>query len=38
MKILHSKEFWYGAGALFLVLKFGDKLPVVGPYVGKLKV
>lgn len=36
-EMLKSKEFWYGAAALYLVLKFGDKLPVVGPYVGKLK-
>jgi hypothetical protein len=38
MKILSSKEFWIGVGAAFLVLKFGDKLPVVGPYVAKVKV
>lgn len=38
MRLLHSKEFWMGAGALFLVLKFGDKVPVVGPYVAKIKV
>lgn len=38
MKVIQSKEFWIGAGALFLVLKFGDKLPVVGPYVAKVKV
>ncbi len=38
MKLLKSREFWLGAGALFLVLKFGDKVPVVGPYVAKIKV
>jgi hypothetical protein len=38
VKMLQSKEFWMGAGALFLVMKFGDKLPVVGPFVSKLKV
>lgn len=38
MKVLHSKEFWFGAAALFVLLKFGDKLPVVGPYVAKIKV
>lgn len=38
MKIVQSKEFWMGAGALFLLMKFGDKLPVVGPFVSKLKV
>jgi hypothetical protein len=38
MNVVKSKEFWMGAAAVFLLLKFGDKLPVVGPYVGKLKV
>ena len=38
MDMLKSKEFWLGAGALFLLLKFGDKLPVIGPTVAKLKV
>jgi hypothetical protein len=38
MKMLTSKEFLMGAAAMFLLLKFGDKLPVVGPFVGKLKV
>jgi len=38
MAMLKSKEFWLGAGALFLLMKFGDKLPVVGPAVAKLKV
>jgi hypothetical protein len=35
--ILKSKEFWYGAVSLYLLLKFGDKLPVVGPTVARLK-
>jgi hypothetical protein len=38
MKLLQNKEFWYGAAAVFLLLKFGDKIPVVGPYVAKVKV
>jgi len=38
VKILKSREFWYGAAALFVVLKWGDKVPVVGPYVAKIKV
>ncbi len=38
MNVLKQKEFWYGAVAVYLVLKFGDKLPVVGPYVSKIKV
>lgn len=38
MKTITSKEFLMGAAAAFLLLKFGDKLPVVGPFVGKLKV
>lgn len=37
MKILRSKEFWIGAAVAVAVLKFGDKLPVAGPYVAKLK-
>ena len=37
-KMLSSKEFWMGAAALFLLLKFGDKVPLIGPYVSKLKV
>jgi hypothetical protein len=35
--MLKNKEFWYGAAALYLLLKFGDKIPVAGPYVAKLK-
>ena len=38
MKTITSKEFLMGAAAVFLLLKFGDKLPVVGPVVSKLKV
>jgi hypothetical protein len=38
MKLLGQKEFWFGVAAAVVVLKFGDKLPVVGPYVSKLKV
>jgi hypothetical protein len=37
MRVLKSKEFWIGAAVAVAVLKFGDKLPVVGPYVSKLK-
>lgn len=37
MNILKSKEFWFGVGAAVVLLKFGDKLPVVGPTVAKLK-
>jgi hypothetical protein len=37
MALLKSKEFWIGAAVAVAVLKFGDKLPVVGPYVAKLK-
>ena len=37
MKVLQSKEFWYGAVAAVLLLKFGGNLPVVGPVVSKLK-
>ena len=36
-EVLRKREFWYGVAALYLVLKFGDKVPVVGPYVAKLK-
>lgn len=36
--MLKNKEFWYGAIAVYLVLKFGDKLPVVGPFVARAKV
>jgi len=28
--MLKNKEFWYGAISLYLLLKFGDKIPVVG--------
>jgi hypothetical protein len=38
MKVITSKEFLMGVAAAFLILKFGDKLPVVGPFVSKLKV
>ena len=38
MKVITSKEFLFGVAAAVLVLKFGDKLPVVGPFVAKLKV
>ena len=37
MKILTSKEFLMGAAAAILLLKFGTGLPVVGPFVAKLK-
>ena len=38
MKLLSQKEFWFGVAAAVVIMKFGDKLPVVGPYVAKLKV
>lgn len=37
MNVVKSKEFWIGVAVAVAVLKFGDKLPVVGPYVTKLK-
>ena len=37
MNVVKSKEFWIGAVVAVALLKFGDKLPVVGPYVAKLK-
>jgi hypothetical protein len=38
MKTITSKEFLMGAAAVFLLLKFGDKIPVVGPSIAKIKV
>jgi hypothetical protein len=37
MGVLKEKTFWYGVVAAVVLLKFGDKVPVVGPYVAKLK-
>ena len=37
MKTLTNKEFLLGALAAVLLLKFGDRLPVVGQFVSKLK-
>lgn len=37
MKIVTSKEFLIGVAVAVLVIKFGDRLPVVGPMVAKLK-
>lgn len=37
MNVVKSKEFWIGVAVTVAVLKFGDKLPVVGPFVSKLK-
>ena len=37
MKVITSKEFLMGAVAAVLLVKFGDRLPVVGQYVAKLK-
>ena len=37
MKLITSKEFLLGVAAAVLLVKFGDKLPVVGGYVAKLK-
>ena len=38
MALLSKKEFWFGVAAAVVVMKFGDKVPVIGPYVAKLKV
>ena len=38
MKVVQNKEFWIGVIAAVLILKFGDKIPVIGPTVAKLKV
>jgi hypothetical protein len=37
MKVVKSKEFWMGVAALAVLLKFGDKVPVAGPFVGRVK-
>lgn len=37
MKVVKSKEFWMGAVALAVVLKFGDKVPVANAFVGRAK-
>ena len=37
MSVLKSKEFWIGAVAAVVLLKFGTNVPVVGPYIAKLK-
>lgn len=37
MSVVKSKEFWVGAVVAVLLVKFGDRLPVVGPYAAKLK-
>lgn len=37
MRIVRSKEFWIGAVAAVALLKFGDRVPVVGPFVARLK-
>jgi len=37
VKIVTSKEFLIGVVAAVLLVKFGDKLPVVGGLVAKLK-
>lgn len=37
MGMVKSKEFWVGAVVAVLVLKFGDRIPVVGGYVARLK-
>lgn len=37
MKLLSQKEFWFGVAAAVVLMKFGDKVPVIGPYVAKLK-
>jgi hypothetical protein len=35
--MLKSKEFWIGAAAAVVLLKFGTGIPVAGPYIAKLK-
>jgi hypothetical protein len=37
VNMLKSKEFWFGFVAAVALIKFGDKLPVVGPVAAKLK-
>lgn len=37
MKVVKNKEFWLGVAALAVVLKFGDKVPVAGAAVSKVK-
>ena len=37
MKLITDKNFLIGVAAAVLLLKFGDRLPVVGPVVAKLK-
>jgi len=37
MNVVKSKEFWVGAVVAVLLLKFGDRIPVVGQYVSRLK-
>lgn len=37
MKVLTSKEFLIGVAVTVALLKFGDRLPVVGGVVAKLK-
>jgi hypothetical protein len=38
MKILTDKNFLIGVAFTFAVLKWGDKIPVIGPTVAKIKV
>ena len=37
MKVVKSHEFWIGVAVAVALLKFGDRLPVAGPYIAKLK-
>lgn len=37
MKTITNKEFVFGFIAAVLLVKFGDRLPVVGGFVSKLK-
>ena len=37
MGVLKSKEFWIGVAVTVALVKFGGQMPVVGPYVSKLK-
>ncbi len=37
MSVLKSKEFWIGAAVAVALVKFGDRIPVVGQFAAKLK-
>jgi hypothetical protein len=37
MKVIKSKEFWIGAISVTIIIKWGDKIPVVGGAVARAK-